>query len=118
MDAPIAAERRASPRRRTLLAGVARQTDRLAAATMDCRIRNLSDHGARLEVARAGWLPDRFELAVNGRELRKWVEVVWRGPDAAGVRFTAGEDGSARDEVTRLRNENRKLGVRLRELTG
>lgn len=118
MDAPIAVERRVFPRRRTLLAGLALQSDRIAASTMDCRIRNLSDGGARLEVARPGWLPDRFELAVNGRDMRKWVEVVWRDAGAAGVRFTAGDDGAARDEIARLKRENRKLGARLSELTG
>lgn len=115
-DSP-AAERRSQARRRTFLGGLLRRRDR--ASTEDCTIRNLSDGGARLEVANAAWTPESFELAVNGRDMIWPARVVWRQGGAIGVRFEAGDAaGAARSEIERLRRDRDRLGERVRQLDG
>jgi hypothetical protein len=56
-------------------------------STIDCVIRNTSEHGARLEVSSPGGIPDTFDLKdkTSGRVRR--CRVVWRKPEAIGVEF-------------------------------
>lgn len=112
-------ERRASPRSRTLLGAVAREANKLV--TWDCQVRNLSEHGARLETANPVWFPQAFELDVPVRHMRLQASVVWRAGQQLGVAFTGGgADPSAteRDELQRLKQEHGRLRARLAELTG
>ena len=54
----------------------------------DCRLSNVSDAGARIEVADSGLLPDRFLLLLAARgTVRRACQVVWREPNQVGVRF-------------------------------
>ncbi len=117
MGYEVVYDRRKSQRARTLLNGVIRHTSKLS--TMNCTVRNLSDGGARLEVANSNWLPDRFELEVTGRDIRRAARTAWRANGLAGVHFTGEEgaaEGFAREEVARLKDENEKLGRRLKDL--
>ena len=56
-------------------------------STIDCAIRNTSEHGARLEVSSPAGIPDTFYLKdkTSGR-IRK-CRVIWRKPEAIGVEF-------------------------------
>ncbi len=55
--------------------------------TMECRVRNISDKGARLSFKMEVRLPPTFQLKVGGE--RKWrdVAVRWRRGNDAGVSF-------------------------------
>lgn len=53
---------------------------------MDCVIRNLSDGGAKLEVAAVRGIPDRFELQVPKHRPQR-CQVAWRALKEVGVQF-------------------------------
>lgn len=53
---------------------------------MPCRLRDLSDSGARLEVDSHN-VPDTFELIVEMDGLEARCEVIWRRNTVIGVRF-------------------------------
>lgn len=57
---------------------------------LDCKLFNVSDAGARIEVADTGVLPDRFVLvlATHG-PVRRACEVAWRDPNHVGVKFVS-----------------------------
>jgi hypothetical protein len=52
----------------------------------DCRTWDVSEHGARLQIAAAASLPTRFILTFSSDEKRQ-CEIVWRSEDHVGVRF-------------------------------
>lgn len=52
----------------------------------DCVIRNLSDGGAKLEVAAVKGIPQSFELLVPGHRPQQ-CRVVWRALRELGVQF-------------------------------
>jgi hypothetical protein len=54
-------------------------------STIDCTVRNLSETGAKLEVASVVGVPPTFDLAL-GEELRP-CRVVWRTLKQLGVEF-------------------------------
>lgn len=56
---------------------------------IDCTIRDISKHGARLWVDSAPTIPTSFELRYteHTNEQRRSCRVVWRGPKALGVVF-------------------------------
>jgi PilZ domain-containing protein len=80
-------ERRTELRRRTLLAG------RLAAnhlTTLDCVVRDLSPHGARLACMTTG-LGDEVSLEIKAIDgFRKDARIVWRRLEDCGVQFVPG----------------------------
>ena len=53
---------------------------------MDCVIRNLSDGGAKLEVAAVRGVPDHFELVVPNHRPHR-CRVAWRALREMGVQF-------------------------------
>jgi PilZ domain len=109
-------DRRGESRRRTLLSGTMQFGN--GTTTRTCSIRNLSPHGARLEVQHAGWMDRRFTLLPSANLPRRSAEIVWREPNAIGVRFTdEADESSLESEVNRLRNERDKLKLRIRTLT-
>jgi PilZ domain len=77
-------ERRTELRRRALLTG------RLAAnklTTLDCLVRDLGPHGARLKCRTAG-LGDDVTLEIPSIDgFKKEAKIVWRRLDDCGVRF-------------------------------
>ncbi|WP_338027776.1 PilZ domain-containing protein [Bradyrhizobium oropedii] len=50
-----------------------------------CTVRNLSPHGACIEVNSPLWFPDGFVLAVDG--LRHTCRVAWKKDRRIGLRF-------------------------------
>jgi PilZ domain-containing protein len=77
-------EKRSTPRQRTLKGG--RIVFNNARSTFDCVIRNLSDKGARLEVASVIGMPDSFDLMLPDGTKRA-CQVIWRKPKEIGVAF-------------------------------
>ncbi len=77
-------ERRNDLRRRTLLTG------RLSAkqlTTLDCVVRDLSAHGARL-ICRTAGLGEDVSLEIRSIEgFRKAARIVWRRLEDCGVQF-------------------------------
>ena len=58
-------------------------------STLPCVVRDLSNTGARLQVAQANSVPDTFELLIDLDGFEAPVEVAWRDLSEVGVRFTA-----------------------------
>jgi hypothetical protein len=79
-------ERRLFDRRQTLKPG--RIVFNRASSTINCTMRNLSDGGARLEVASVLGIPSTFELRLDGSSVRE-SRIVWRKLDALGIEFTS-----------------------------
>jgi len=55
---------------------------------VDCVIRNLSDGGAKLEVATVRGIPQTFDLLVPGQRPHP-CKVIWRSLKELGVQFVA-----------------------------
>lgn len=84
MVEPVTTERRKVLRRRTLKAG---SISFNRAAGIDCRVRNLSDAGAMLEVASQIGIPDDFVLVIEADHLTQPCHVIWRTATRLGVEF-------------------------------
>ena len=77
-------EKRLSPRRNTAIsATIAYDGGR---TRLGCVIRNLSDGGAKLEVATVRGIPDQFDLLVP-RHRPQHCRVAWRPLKEMGVQF-------------------------------
>ena len=57
-----------------------------AGGSVECRIRNISDGGARLELAGRQLLPHTFELHVTGMPVRT-CSLRWAKDNLVGVQF-------------------------------
>jgi hypothetical protein len=79
-------ERRKIARHRTLKAG---SISFNRTGGIDCRVRNLSAHGACLEVASQIGIPDDFVLVIDYDHLRQPCHVIWRHDTRLGVEFKA-----------------------------
>ena len=79
-------EKRKVQRHRTLKAGHIAIN---RAGTIDCRVRNLSEAGACLEVASPIGIPDDFTLVVEVDHLQQPCHVIWRTATRMGVSFGA-----------------------------
>jgi hypothetical protein len=78
-------DRRAAPRRRTLLRG---HIELLGGGAIDCTVRNMSDAGARLRVVSVIGVPDEFVLSYGPQAQRLPARVVWRSETELGVVFS------------------------------
>jgi hypothetical protein len=85
MDLTPSSERRLFPRKRALRGG--RMVFNNASSTINCTLRNISDSGARLDVASVLGVPPVFDLKLEGQPSRS-CEVVWRSSEAVGIAFT------------------------------
>lgn len=115
--ASVSAERRQDSRRRTLMSATLRYHDH--SSTLSCMVRNMSSHGARLELPAAGWVPEHFELDIPAQNIRVPVRLAWRQPEAVGVSFAI-EDGMTLKDISAiaaLKQENDRLKARIRTLT-
>jgi len=54
---------------------------------IDCIVKNRSEAGAALEVARSLFIPDRFTLSVPSDQLKRRCHIVWRTKERIGVAF-------------------------------
>ena len=55
--------------------------------TYECRIRDVSSHGARLVFPRTVPTPDVFNLYISQKEQTRPVRVTWRSDEEVGVAF-------------------------------
>ena len=81
------------------------------ASTIDCMIKNISTHGAKIEIAHSMSVPTDFDLEVPQRGRTYRAKMMWRAADSIGVEFA--ENGvtaeNAQATIQRLETENRKL---------
>jgi hypothetical protein len=78
-------DRRAAPRRRTLLEG---HIELAGGGAIDCTVRNMSEGGARLRVASVIGVPDAFVLSCGTDSRRRAARVTWRRETELGVAFS------------------------------
>jgi PilZ domain len=76
-------EKRATPRHRVLKTG----TIEFGGGAIDCTVRNLSTHGAALDVATPVGIPATFTLAIPSDGLHFACLVLWRKESRIGVKF-------------------------------
>ena len=97
-------ERRALPRRRTILRGRICYGPKYV-ISFDCGIRNLSRGGAQLRLAPTQPLPARFALLDVAEGLAFEANLTWRRGELAGVTFSAVHNlrGDVSDELKPLR---------------
>ncbi len=79
------AERRRERRMRSLLGGHVVMNNKNS--TADCIVRDLTDLGARLRFGGPVYLPQEFELRIDGRNERRKVRRVWMRDGDMGVAF-------------------------------
>lgn len=77
-------EKRLAPRRNTMIR--ARIVFNGGRGSADCIIRNLSESGARLELASVGNIPQTFDLIAPGHRPHS-CRVIWRALKELGVSF-------------------------------
>ncbi len=83
-------EGRIERRQRTILGGEILFED--GSGSLDCRIRNMSKSGARLDLLNTADVPDRFILAINNGKDRLPVRLAWRSVTSVGVEFEVVDD--------------------------
>jgi hypothetical protein len=90
------------------------------AISTQCTVNELSDVGARINVATSFTLPETFDLAIPQRNLTRRVKLLWRTGNQAGVEFIEAEmhaiaqfalDPTAR--IKALEAENAKLKAQI-----
>jgi hypothetical protein len=54
-------------------------------STMDCKLKNLSLQGAKLNCVNTLGLPEEFEIQVPGAIERRWARKVWQRYDEIGI---------------------------------
>ena len=79
------AEARRALRVRTFLQARVSYGD--GAISTACTVNQLSDVGARLNIASTVSLPDDFEIAIPQRGIARRARLVWRKDDQVGDRF-------------------------------
>lgn len=83
IDGHVFEDRRAEPRRRVLKSGALAFNNGYGA--LECVVRNLSAHGAKLEFGDTAAVPPRFGLRVSGEGGARLAHVRWRTMTAVGV---------------------------------
>ncbi|MGC2155435.1 MAG: PilZ domain-containing protein [Pseudolabrys sp.] len=78
-------ERGKSDRARTFLGGMIAFNKRNS--TMDCRVRDFSATGARVQLTNTAIVPDQFDLTIARKERSFRASMVWRSGNEAGVAF-------------------------------
>ena len=76
-------DRRQERRLRSLLGGHVVMNNK--SSTVDCLVRNLAEHGARLHFGGTPWLPEEFELRIDGRTEKRRARKVWMREGEMGV---------------------------------
>src|SRR5580704_16017296 len=82
-------ERRTAARKKSFLQGRIFFNNRRT--SVDCLIRDFSEHGAKLKFASTTVTPDLVELFVPAKEESYRAKVVWRNAEEIGVCFDCGE---------------------------
>ncbi len=84
-QAALANERRAEHRRRVLKGGSILFNKGYGA--LGCKVRNLNDQGALLELGETTGMPQSFDFQVTGEKKTKSASIIWRDLNRIGVRF-------------------------------
>jgi len=102
--APNGIERRAVSRQRTLLRGRVCFGPRHS-ITVECGIRNLSEHGAQVRLPPQQPLPGELTLLYVNEGLAFDASVIWRRGEVVGLRFTGRHNlkGDVSDDLKSLR---------------
>ncbi len=111
-------EARRSERVRSLLR--ARILFNNRSSTIDCTIKNISAHGAKIEIAHSMSVPTEFDLEVPQRGRTYRARMMWRAASSMGVEFneSAGAlSANAQAAIEQLEAENRKLRASIALLT-
>ena len=66
--------------------------------TIDCRVRDLSSHGARLETEHADDLPQQFSVAVDDTNETTEARRIWTNDGEVGVVFLDRDDAEETGE--------------------
>jgi hypothetical protein len=90
-------EQRSRKRQRTLLEGRIVFNNRFS--LIECRVRDLSDTGARIMFEHPVTIPPEFELEIPSRELSVWARVMWSSGREHGIRFTEGPQANLSSEA-------------------
>jgi hypothetical protein len=112
-------DRRQRARNKVFFGGVAAITK--PGSTVDCVVRNISEHGACVELDSATKLPDEISLAIPRKGRSFLSRMIWRHANKVGLAFPnmAAPDAPASDLDERLRRSEQKkkqLQRRIREL--
>jgi hypothetical protein len=94
MSEALMSERRRETRLRSLLTGQVLLGARTS--TMDCTVRNLSEHGALMLSPETFRLPPDFDLHIPHREETFAATIAWRRHDRAGLTLSPAVDEPAR----------------------
>ena len=78
-------ERRAAPRQKSFLQGRIYFNHRRS--SIDCLIRDYSEHGARLRFSEGANIPEAIELYIPNKEETHRARVQWRSGNEVGVSF-------------------------------
>lgn len=76
-------EKRSEPRKKTFMKG--RVLFNGGASSMDCLIRDLSEHGAKLELTDTAILPEVFDLYILHKDAHYRSTVRWRNGGSFGT---------------------------------
>lgn len=91
IDGTVFKERRSETRHRVLKGG--RLTFNKGFGALECIVRNLSAHGARLAFGDATAVPARFDLIISGDDRVREARVRWRTQTVVGIELdTAADD--------------------------
>ncbi|WGS02125.1 PilZ domain-containing protein [Bradyrhizobium sp. ISRA443] len=113
-------DRRHDARDKVLYGGVAKINEH--GSTMDCVVRNISEHGACVEVDHAERLPEEIKLSVARKGRSFLARLIWRQANKVGLAFRImTSDTLVSDLDERLRRseiKKRQLQRRIKELIG
>ncbi|WP_158812458.1 PilZ domain-containing protein [Methylocapsa sp. S129] len=111
-------ESRRSPRVRTFLQARISYSD--GAISTACTVNQLSEVGARINLASTFSLPETFEITIPQRGISRRARLVWRRDDLAGVDFLGGEESQSTSatadptaKIKALEAENAKLKAQI-----
>jgi hypothetical protein len=114
-------DRRQHVRDRVFFGGVAAINE--SGSTMDCVVRNISEHGACVEFDSAAKLPEEISLTIPRKGRSFLARMIWQQANKVGLAFrnmtASGAPASDLDE--RLRKSEQKkqrLQRRIKELLG
>jgi hypothetical protein len=113
------AERRNSARQKSFLRGRALYNNRQS--TIDCLIRDLSEHGANLIFSEAVSIPETVDLYIPQKDQTFRAHVQWRAGGEVGVAFVEPDgapvtSGDLTERVERLEAEVASLRRMLKRL--
>ena len=77
-------EKRTTPRHRVLKRGTLAFS---GGGGLDCTVRNISESGARLDVANPMGMPDTFMLVIETDQFMRRCRAVWSSEQRLGVVF-------------------------------